>query len=351
MTPRERFFAAMDYRLTGRLPTHYYGVKEINEALMERLGAASYEALIEALGDDFRPVAPRYAGPELKTFEDGSWEGLWGERYQNVPFSGGSYAEACYLPFAEVERVEELSAYRFPSADWYDYSQLKQDCLALPNHVRLLGGSSDPDNINGIARCRGVEQVLLDIATEDPVFLKLVEQRFEFVYQRNERALQAADGLIDVVCFGEDLGDQRSLILRPESYDRLFAPYMQALFQQAHRYGARTMMHSCGSVYRLIPRLIELGLDILEVVQVDAQNMDIQHLHAEFYGKICFCGSLSVQSTLPFGTPEQVRAEVRLRQKLFAQGGMILAPTHRIQAGTPLENILAMYDEAGSACF
>ncbi|NLG25667.1 MAG: hypothetical protein GX558_09950 [Clostridiales bacterium] len=348
MTSRERFFAS--YRRQGydRPPTHHYGTPEINAALMAALGVADYGSLIVRLGDDFRHVSPAYAGPALRTFDDGSWEGLWGERYTHYDFGQGTYPEACYLPFAGVESADELKNFRFPTADWFDYSDLRAQCEALPDFVRMIGGAGEPDFINGTARCRGVEQVLLDIATRDEVYLKLIEQRFEFVYERNERALSAAGGLIDVVCFGEDLGDQRSLIMRPQAYDELFAPYMKQLFEQAHRHGALTMMHSCGSVYRLIPRLIELGLDILEVVQVDAADMAIDRLAAEFGRDLMFCGSVSVQTVLPFGTPQQVRRAVRERKALFPRGGIVIAPTHDIQVGTPIENILAMYDEIGS---
>jgi uroporphyrinogen decarboxylase len=115
-----------------------------------------------------------------------------------------------------------------------------------------------------------------------------------------------------------------------------------------HKHDALAMMHSCGSVRDLIPRFVELGLDILEVVQVDAAKMDIRELHEDFYGKLAFCGSISVQTTLPFGTREDVVREVELRKELFKDGGMTIAPTHAIQVGTPLENILAMYETIGS---
>jgi len=111
---------------------------------------------------------------------------------------------------------------------------------------------------------------------------------------------------------------------------------------------ARTMMHCCGSVRRLIPRFIEMGLDVLDVVQVSTTGMDIRELHDAYGDRLNFAGSISVQFTLPFGTVEDVRREVELRLELFKDGGMILGPTHQIQAGTPLENILEMYRVAGS---
>jgi len=347
MLSRERFLSSMEYKGYDRPPTHYYtySAPEINEALCGALNARTDGELLAALGVDFRYVGPSYIGPELRTFFDGTWEGLWGERYMHYDFGTGTYPETCYLPFADIERVEDLDGLRFPSADWYDYTGVYDQCVRNKDKARLLGSAQDPDFINGIARCRGVEQVLLDIGEENEVYLELMRRQFTFLLERNRRALEAARGEIDVVCFGEDLGDQRGLLISPAAYDKLFAPYMRELFAQAHQYGARTMMHSCGGVYRMIPRLIEMGLDILEVVQTDANEMEITRLHDAFFGKIAFFGTMSVQSTLSFGTPESIREEVRLRKALFRQGGIVIGPSHGIQVGTPIENILAMYDE------
>ncbi|MCG3198618.1 MAG: hypothetical protein HUU16_17135 [Candidatus Omnitrophica bacterium] len=348
MNSRERFLGMLHYSGYDRPPTRHYGTPEINALLMERLGARSHLDLLDLVGDDFRSVGPRYVGPELRTFEDGTWEGLWGERYTHYRFGDGAYPEAVGLPFADIDSAESLAAHRFPQADWYDYSTIKEECEAARDHVVCIEGAGTPDFINGIARCRGVEQVMIDLATEDPIYLALMRQRFEFFHEKIRRCLVAAEGLIDVVCFGEDLGNQNGPNLSPRTYDKLFAPYMLELFALAHRHGAVTMMHSCGSVRRFIPRLIDLGLDILDVVQVDAAEMNIRDLHREFHKKVAFCGSVSVQTTLPFGTVEDVVREVELRKELFREGGMIIAATHDIQVGTPIENILAMYAAIGS---
>ena len=115
-----------------------------------------------------------------------------------------------------------------------------------------------------------------------------------------------------------------------------------------HRYGARVLMHSCGSVRYFIPRLIEMGLDVLDVVQVAAEGMALDGLKRDFGKDLCFSGTMCVQTILPFGTVQDVERETRWRIDLFADGGLILGPTHAIQIFTPLENILAMYRTAGS---
>ena len=123
---------------------------------------------------------------------------------------------------------------------------------------------------------------------------------------------------------------------------------LKAYFSMVHGYGARTMMHMCGCVRAFLPRLIELGLDVYDVVQPTVPQMDIEVLQKDFGDKINFCGSVCVQSTLAFGTVDDVVREVERRKRLFPEGGLFLGPSHAIQVGTPLENILAMYRTAGS---
>ncbi|MDY6877382.1 MAG: uroporphyrinogen decarboxylase family protein [Chloroflexota bacterium] len=315
---------------------------------MTHFGVSDHIALLESLGDDFRTVGPAWCGPELDTFPDGSWEGWWGERYANISFGAGVYPEAVYLPFKDVKDVDELKDLHFPIADWFDYSTIKTQCEQYADYAIVFGNPGYLDFINGIARCRGVEQVLMDIGYKDPVFVALMDQRYQFFYEMTERTLQAAKGLVDIVHVGEDFGTQHGLLISPRTFDTLFAERYKEFFAMVHRYGARVMMHSCGSVRKLIPRFIEIELDILDVVQVAAAGMDIRELHREFGDRLCFCGSVCVQTTLPFGSVEDVRREVELRQKLFPRGGLFLGPTHAIQVGTLLENILAMYRSAGS---
>jgi len=347
---RERVLRAIERRGPDRLPVFYQATPEVDAALCAHLGVPDREALLTLLGQDMRHVGPRYVGPERRTFPDGSREGLWGERYREVVYGDGlgTYPEASYLPFAEIDSVEALRDYPFPSADWYDYDGIAAQCEAQGEYAIYCGGAGQPDFMNGIARCRGVERVLYDVGTEDAVFRRLVEERFRFFYEVTERTLQAAGGRIDVVHTGEDLGTQRGPTISLRSFDRLFAPYYREYWAMAHRYGARTMLHSCGSVRAFLPRLIELGLDILDVVQVAAEGMALDGLQRDFGRDLTFSGTMCVQTVLPHGTVADVERETRLRMEGFAAGGLILGPTHAVQVLTPLENILAMYRVAGS---
>lgn len=348
MAPRTRVLNAIARQGYDRIPAWYQATPEFERKMEAALGVASLETVNERLGVDLRFVTADWCGPKRRTFEDGSWEGAYGERYKMIPYEGGAFPEAVHLPFAEANSLSDLKSHRFPAPDDYDYSTIARQCRQAEPYARVFGHAGILDCMNGIARSRGVQRVYMDVGQQHPVFLELVERRFACDLGRARRALEAAAGDIEIVYCGEDLGQQLGPVISPRTFDRLFADKYAQFFELAHRYGAKAMMHSCGGVRPFIPRLIELGLDILDVVQVGAADMDIDELAAEFGERICFSGSMCVQTILPTLSETQVRAEVRRRLRLFPDGGLLLAPSHSIQVGTPVKNVIAMYEEAGA---
>ena len=350
MNSRERVLSAFNRKGYDRIPVKHEGTPEINQMIMDYYGLQNMEQLLRVIGDDFRYVDPVYIGPALRKFEDGSIEGYWGERYKYAEFEGGKYLEPAYLPFANVQTLDKLDRSHFPAADWFDYSTIRQQCeqLSAAGFAVCFGTAGDMDFINSIARARGTEQVLIDLITDDPVYLEIMEARFRFYYEMHERVLQAADGLVDFTHIGEDLGTQQSQVIDFDTFNKHFAPKFKQYFDMVHRYEARTMMHICGCSRAFLPRLIDLGLDVYDVVQPTIPEMDIAVLQKDFGDQLTFCGTVCVQTTLAFGTPDDVRREVERRQKLFPEGGLFLGPTHAIQVGSPLENILTLYRAAGS---
>jgi uroporphyrinogen decarboxylase len=350
MNSRQRVLSAFERRGYDRIPVKHEGTPEVNRMLMEHFGLSNTEQLLRVLGDDFRYVEPVYCGPELRTFPDGSVEGYFGERYKYAEFEIGKYLEACYLPYAGVNSLDALDRSHFPTADWFDYSTIRGQAERLHQQgfAVCCGTAGDMDFINSIARARGMEQVLMDLVDDNPVYLEIMQARFEFYYEMHRRMLEAAGGLIDFTHVGDDLGNQRGPMIGLPTFERHFAAKYGRYFEMVHGHGARTMMHMCGCVEKFLPRLIELGLDVYDVVQPTTPQMDIAVLKERFGDRLTFCGSVCVQSTLAWGTPDDVRREVERRLELFPAGGLFLGPTHAIQVGSPLENILALYRTAGS---
>ena len=349
MNSRERVISAYERRGYDRIPIKHEGTPEINRLIMQHYGLNNMEQVLRLVGDDFRYVEPMYVGPELRTFPDGSIEGYFGERYRYAQFEGGRYLEASYLPYAGIETLDKLDRSHFPEADWFDYSSIRSQCEALKEQYAIcFGTAGDMDFINSIGRARGMEEVLTDLLEDNEVFMEIMEARFDFYYEQHRRVLEAAGGLIDFTHVGDDLGNQRGQMISHDIFERHFVPKYKKYFEMVHSYGARTMMHMCGTVEAFLPRLIEIGLDVQDVVQPTTPEMDIAYLKSRYGDRLNFCGSVCVQTTIAWGSVEDVEREVRRRLELFPNGGLFLGPSHAIQVGSPMNNIIALYKTAGS---
>lgn len=342
----ERFRAWRDGQAFDRMPIRHLGELTVNEKLRKYFGLKKddKDGLLCALGDDFREIYPAFRGPaELQGI------GASGHGVVNCAVFRAAMQAAFpgkHPPLADLQDIGELPGRFVPSTDWLDYSGISAQCEKYKDYVRIAG-YCDYDFLNGLGELRGVEQGYIDIAMREQIYLDLIDLRFSFGYENLERTLEAANGAIDVVHFGDDLGTQLGLLISPEDFMELFAEIYRRSFALAHRYGAMTMMHVCGSIKKMIPYLAGMGLDILDVVQTNAAGMELEGLKREYGGIIRFAGSMCVQELLPYGSVERVRAETERRQELFRDGGLIFGPSHHIQPGTPLENILEMYRSAG----
>lgn len=344
MTSRERVQAALAHSQPDYPPCDYFYTPEIHQALIRHFGVTQEDEVRNLLQTDIRYINPPYIGPPLPEYDDGSTMNIWGIRKKPMPNEYGDYAEPVNFPYASWTTVEEAEQFPWPDPDWYDYSAIPALCEQYPDFCIATGSFSIQDFINGVAFGRGVEQVLLDIALEDPVYLSIVEKRHRFYMEMVQRTLEAAQGRIDLVLCGDDFGSQRGLLISPRSFDRLFSAKKKELFDLVHHYGARVTHHCCGSSLKLIPRFIELGMDALQTIQPQAAGMNPYTLKEQFGSQLTLHGAVDVQGWLQSAVPEEIEQEVyQLMEIIGTDGGYILSPCHNIQPDTPLENVLALY--------
>jgi uroporphyrinogen decarboxylase len=344
MDSRQRVKAAFAFEQPDCTPCDYFGTPEIDAGLMKYFGIDSAAKIYGCLGTDIRYINPPYIGPKLPVYEDGSKMDIWGILRRPMPNEYGEYAEPVNLPFAKWKTVDEAAKYNWPSPDWYDYDAVVALCQQFPNMAIAAGSFGVQDFINQVAYGRGVEQVLIDIATEDPVYMFIVQKRRHFFLEYIERILKAAKGRIDFVLCGDDFGTQRAPVISPATFDKIFAPLKKEFFDMVHSYSAKVSHHSCGSTRQLIPRFIKTGMDALQTIQPQAAGMNPCELKKEFAGQIVLHGGVDVQGWLQKAKPKEVAKEVNnLMDKVGKNGGYILAPCHNIQPDTPIENVLAIY--------
>jgi uroporphyrinogen decarboxylase len=342
LRPKERVHLAVRHIEPDRPPITVYLTPEISKKLNEYFKGRN---LYEVLGVDFRGVGPRALKPVKKSVSDIDYYDIWGTGYKNVRYSTGTYAEAMYLPFRDMKTMDEVEAHPWPSPDDFDYSVIPAQCEAIADYAVCAGGAGIPDIVNGVSRGRGMEQVVVDIEMEDEVGIAIIDKRVDFYYEYCRRMLEAADRKIDILCLGEDCGTQNGPLFSPETFNRFFRPRIKKFIDLAHKFGAFAMLHSCGSNRALMPTFIEMGLDIEDAMQPEPVGMDPEEIKKEFGSELTFCGLISTQETLPYGTVEDCRAEALHRIKVLGRnGGYFFAPAHCLQPDTPLENILAIYE-------
>ncbi|MCX6362175.1 MAG: hypothetical protein NT029_20460 [Armatimonadetes bacterium] len=346
MTHRERVIAALDHQSTDRIPIALVcsginapAMRELERHLGARRGLTVQQYLEPLI--DIRHVGPDYAGPNPAACVD-----IWGVERSPVSYGSGAYEEIVRHPLADVRDASELDRYPWPTTDWFDYDRFRDDLRAASeaDHCLMISGGNPFETTWYML---GLERALEGLAVEPELVRAVLDRVTAFYVEHTVRQLEAADGLVDLVFTADDLGGQRGLLLSIKLWERHIRPCHEALNRAIHQFGARVVYHSDGAIGSIAERLADAGIDVLQALQFDAGGMDPADLKRRLGDRIGFEGGISVQSTLPFGTPEDVRREVRDRiDVLGAGGGYILGPSHAIQAGTPPENIVAMFDEA-----
>ncbi len=205
MDHRERFFAALNLLPIDRPPIDFIGEPRIVERIAEHLGAANAEEVLSRFDVDFRHVYQNDFRPRPIRDASGAFVDIWGVRRRPVANEYGSYDEVDQRPLAGIQTMDELEAYPWPSPDIFDFSRLKDACLQYhDDYIVVFGDPGIMDVINGMSYARGMEQVLIDIALDDPVGLALLDRYHDFFYEVARTALIAADGTIDVLWIGDD---------------------------------------------------------------------------------------------------------------------------------------------------
>jgi len=311
--------------------------------------AAIHEPILQALDIDLRAALPGVpdSKPIIPVGEDG-YQDEYGV-IRRKP-SSSYYYDLIKCPLAGPITIQDIINFPWPDPADPGYTRgLRERILYYRENTDYAIVLRLPvPFVHTTQFVRGFEDWFTDLAVDKKLAGALFDAAVEHNAAVAAEILKAGGDLADVVAFSEDLGFQNGLIVSPELYRELFKPRHKKYFDTVKKHTSAFLhLHSCGSIYKLIPDLIELGVDALNPVQVAARDMDSSKLAAEFGHRLSFWGGIDTQFVLPKGNTDDVRAEVRRRIKdLAPSGGYIVGAVHNIQPDVSTENILAMYDAA-----
>ncbi len=341
MTSRERWQALFARQRPDRAPTDYWATPEFTAKLMRHLGCRTRRRMLDKLHVDYEVwLRPAYVGPRRLHMQD-----EFGRRFRSVGYGGGAYRECIHFPLAGFKSVAEIEkAYVWPRADWWDFGDIPRQARRNETHP-LRGGGSEPFLI--YKELRGMEQAFVDLVENPEIVHYCLGKLFDLAYETAVRIYEAVPGRVDISYIAEDMGGQADLMISVRHIREFLLPGMKRMIDLAHQAGAHAFHHNDGSCWRIIPDMIALGIDLLNPLQWRCPGMERERLKSEFGPHVVLHGGMDNQFTLPFGTVDDVRREVEDNLAILgAGGGYILAPCHNIQAMTPVENVLAMYETA-----
>jgi uroporphyrinogen decarboxylase len=348
MTSRERVLTALSRRQPDRVPLFYRDEPEVEARLLRDLGLATREELLRFLHIDFRWVAPHYIGPPLDGPGPERRRDIWGIEYRYVPAEHGGNWEQVTWPLAKMETPAHLADHPWPKVEWFDFSVLDAQFREYAPYATMTGPGVPSPNVMQMSHyLTGMERGMMDMVLNPDFYDAVLDRVMAFNLAYQERFFAIAGTRLDFYRVGDDYGTQRGLLLGPDQWRKSVRPWIARLLEIPRRHGARYYHHSCGAVRKLIPDLIDAGVDVLDPLQVKAEGMDPAELKAEFGARLCFSGGVDEQELLPRGTPADVKRAVRELLRIMAPGGgFFIGPTHNFQPDIPTANILALYESA-----
>jgi uroporphyrinogen decarboxylase len=384
-TSRERVLTALDHRSADRVPVDFLATPEIWRRLVARAGIEArpltdddyvdpaWAHVLDLFKVDCRVISyDQFCRPPSSVLRPGAridwWDALgrstpnrmwrqvlpdgtafdiWGHAMRVVANPSGAYEEFAGWPLGDAATVDELKRYPWPEPEWWDFTPIPE-VIAQVNpgrcyHLRFRIGSI----FEAAWQLRGLEAFLTELAMSPEIPLYIMDRLTDVSIENLKRVLTRAGNQIDMVYLYDDVATQSSLMISSTMWRNYIRPLHARLAEAARALGVPAMYHCDGAVYPLIPELIDIGITLLNPIQVDAKGMDPARLKAEFGARLSFHGGIDIVHTLREGTPDDVGAEVARRIEVLGKaGGYIVASSHHIQSDTPLANVDALYDLA-----
>ena len=255
-----------------------------------------------------------------------------------------------YHPFADID-IDELQKIVFPDMKHPSrYEGMREKCEKFKSNGFAVISGSLASVFELSMYTRGMADFLMDLIADKDFAELLMDKIVDMQIDYYTGLLDEVGDSFDVVCMADDLGTQTAPMLSVPLFQEMIKPRLERIYRYIRsRTSARIFHHTCGASYDFIGDLIDIGMDILNPVQPTAAGMDREKLKRNFGDRISFWGGIDIQTTLPHGTPDEIRSEVRAAVDTLGKGGgLILAPAHNVQGDVPPRNLEIMCKEAVS---
>lgn len=341
MTPRERVLTALRRKVPDRVPKHIRPSPALTDSLREAIGTRDIDG---HFGLEIRFVAldglgePPDVRPYLGALPEGAVVGPWG----TVSARGSFYHFSRQIaPMRDFTDCSELDDYPFPA-----FSPDLDVMRSRVAEIQSSGLAAVSSYINGpyeqACGLRGQAEFLADLASKERFAHALLDR---ITALKCQMARAQAEAGVDVVWIGDDLGMQDRLVFSPETWRAFIRPCLERITSAIREASPDVLIayHSCGHVEPVVGELADAGVQVLESVQPEAN--DVARLKQEHGDRLSFWGTVGDQSVLPYGTPDEVREQVRTRMETVGKGGgLMIAPAHVVEPEVPVENVMAFFE-------
>lgn len=378
LTPRERVIKAFRREKPDKVPKDFGCTPQIYELIKEKTGSSNlseyFDCEMRGIGwlptknkRDFsiylgKPPSPFSTWVDKRLLEDklcpsgGEWgadkppsspwvDQEWGVGY--IPTASKDPRHSHLLGFAypmrNLKTVKELKNYPFSDyeAD-YRHKHLEEEVKKIHKKNLCATGGMAMTIFEVSWQLTGMDKLFFDFVEDKPFAKYLLDYITEM---RKFQIRRFAEAGVDHIHLGDDMGTERGMLISPEMWREWFKGRMKSIISAAKKINPEVIIsyHSDGNIEKIIPELIEIGIDVLNPVQPEC--MDPAKLKRKYGDKLAFWGTVGIQTTMPFGTPEEVKRVVRKRiETVGKNGGLLIAPTHVLEPEVPWKNILAFFE-------
>lgn len=343
MTNRENFLAIVRRQGYERMPAEFVLCPSLIEEVNKRYGTNDYEKVFGFVWrriEDIRLIdhdVEKYRKFYKKPLAEGADIDEWGVGHEKSPNS----MHMTYMrhPLEDAQSLEELKEYPFPDFAHGENSHQKEQVESAKAADLIAVGDMQMTLWEISWYLRSMEELLCDMMDGDEKAEFIFDKSLEMAKIRAKSYIEAG---VDVLYIGDDIGMQHTIMMSEELYCEWIKPRLKELIDFAKGLNPDIVIfyHSCGFVEPFIPHLIEAGVDVLNPIQ--SECMDFEEIYNKYGNQISFHGTIGTQTTMPHGTPDEVREQVRRNLKIAGRkGGLLVAPTHMLEPEVPFENILA----------